>query len=125
MESLFYEIDRIISRTISYALVVALSAGMFFGLVAVVSSFLPSNNPVVVAGATLAVAALFNPLRRRIQHWVDRRFNRSGYQAELLSEEFATRLREPLTSQEIISLWSQTVEETMEPQAAGVWLKEA
>jgi len=119
-----YEIDRIISRTISYALVVALSAGMFFGLVAVVSSFLPSNNPVAVAGATLAVAALFNPLRRRIQHWVDRRFNRSGYQAEILSEEFTTRLRDPLTSQEIISLWRQTVEETMEPQAAGVWLKE-
>lgn len=119
-----YEIDRIISRTISYVLVVALLAGVFFGLVVVVGSFLPSNNPVVVAGATLAVAALFNPLRRRIQHWVDRRFNRSGYQAELVSEEFATKLREPLTSREIIGLWSQTVEETLQPQAAGVWLKD-
>jgi len=119
-----FEIDRIISRTISYALVVALLAGVFFGLVVIVGSFLPSNNPLVVAGATLAVAALFNPLRRRTQHWVDRRFNRSGYQADLVSEEFAKRLREPLSSQEIADLWNETVEKAIQPQAAGIWLKD-
>ena len=119
-----FEIDRIISRTITYALVAALSAGVFVGLVVVVGSFLPSNNPLVVAGATLAVAALFNPFRQRIQHVVDRRFNRSSYQAEFVSEEFAAKLREPLSTQQITALWSETVEEAMQPQAAGVWLKE-
>ena len=119
-----FEIDRIISRTISYALVVALLAGVFFGIVVVVGSFLPTENPLVVAGATLAVAALFNPLRRRIQHSVDRRFNRSGYQAEAVSEEFAARLRQQLSSQEIMDLWKEAVQEALQPQSAGVWLKD-
>jgi hypothetical protein len=119
-----FEIDRIISRTISYSIVVALLAVTYVGLVILGSSFLPSDNPLVVAGSTLTVAALFNPLRRRIQHSVDRRFNRSGYQAAILGEEFATKLREPLSSQEIMGLWTKTVEEAVQPQAAGIWLKE-
>ena len=120
-----FEIDRIISRTISYSIVVALLAVTYVGLVILGGSFLPSENPLVVAGSTLTVAALFSPLRRRIQHSVDRRFNRSGYQAAIVAEEFAAKLREPLSSQEVIGLWSRTVEEAVQPQAAGIWLKEA
>lgn len=119
-----YEIDRIISRTISYTLVLGLLAAAFIGMVAVVGSFIPSDNPVVVAASTLAVAALFNPLRRRVQEAVDRRFNRSGYRAEVVSEKFAAKLREPLSTQQITALWSQAVEEAMHPQATGIWLKE-
>ena len=119
-----YEIDKLISRTISYTVVGALLAGVFFGVVVVIGSFLQSDDPLVVTGATLAVAALFNPLRRRVQHRVDRRFNRSGYQIGAVSEEFAARLREPLSSQDIMALWSHTVEKAMQPHAVGIWLKD-
>jgi hypothetical protein len=119
-----YEIDRIISRTLSYALVVAVLGAVFVGIVALATSVLPSQNSLAVAGSTLAVAALFNPLRKRIQHAVDRRFNRSGYQAEQVSEEFAAKLREPLSTQQITTLWTQTAEEAVQPQAVGIWLKE-
>lgn len=119
-----FEIDRIISRTLTYAIVVALLAGLFVGLVIVIGSFLPSDNPVVVAGATLTVAGLFNPLRRRTQRFVDRRFNRPAYQSELVAETFANKLSRPLSPQEIIDLWGQTVEEVMQPQATGIWLRD-
>lgn len=119
-----YEIDKLISRTISYTVVAALLAGVFFGLVVTTGSLLQTNDPVAVAAATLAVAALFNPLRRRIQNRVDRRFNRSGYQAEKVSEGFAARLREPLSSQEIMALSRMTIEEAMQPHAVGIWLKD-
>lgn len=120
-----FEIDRIISRTLSYTAVVGFLATLFFGMVTLVTALLPSQNSLAVAGATLAVAALFNPLRRRLQHAVDRHFNRSGYRAELVSEAFATRLREPLSSQEITGLWIQAVQDALQPRASGIWLKNA
>lgn len=119
-----FEIDRIISRTLSYTVVVVLLGGLFLGLVTLVTSLLPAQSSLAVAGATLAVAALFNPLRRRIQHAVDRRFNRSSYQADLVSEHFAAKLSEPLSVQEIMGLWSQTVEEALQPQATGIWVRD-
>ena len=119
-----YDIDRIVSRTVSYSIVVVVVGVGFFGLVSLVTSILPSQNSLAVAASTLAVAAVFNPLRVRTQRLVDRRFNRSGYQAQVVSEEFTAKLREPLSSQEIMGLWSQTVEEAIQPQAAGIWLKE-
>ena len=77
-----YDIDRIISRTLAYALVTGLLVGVYAGLVLLATRVLPLSGPVAVAGATLAAAALFNPLRRRVQQIVDRRFNRARYDAD-------------------------------------------
>lgn len=120
-----YEIDRLISRTLAYLLVVAVLGVVYLvGAVWLPTRLLGEQPPLFVAGSTLAVAALFNPLRRRVQHAVNRRFNRSKYQAEIVAEEFAARLREQLTSDQIVDLWTQTVGEAVHPQAAGVWLRE-
>lgn len=119
-----FEIDRIISRTISYAIVVGLLAAAFFGVITLITTLLPAESSLAVAGSTLAVAGLFNPLRRRIQHGVDRRFNRSSYEAQAISEQFSERLQESRSVEGIAADWTKTVEETFQPEAIGVWLKE-
>ena len=79
-----YDIDRIISRTLAYAIVTGLLVGVYAGLVLLATQALPVSlpTPVAVAGATLVAAALFNPVRRRVQRLVDRRFNRARYNAD-------------------------------------------
>ena len=89
-----YEIDRLISRTLSYAIVTGLLAGVFIAVVTLTTGVLPFSSPVGVAASTLAAAALFNPLRRRVQRLVDRRFNRARYDAEATVAAFTTRLRD-------------------------------
>ncbi len=117
-----FDIDRIISRTLSYAIVVTVLAAAFFGLVALITALLSTQNSLAVAASTLAVAALFNPLRKRVQHRVDRRFNRSAYQADELVEHFSVRLRESLDVDELTELWLQTTTDSVQPQIAGIWL---
>ncbi|MEA1902288.1 MAG: hypothetical protein U9N56_02050 [Actinomycetota bacterium] len=119
-----FEIDRIISRTLAYAVVVALLGALYFGMITLITSLLPTQNALAVAGSTLAVAALFNPVRKRIQHAVDRRFNRSGYQAEVVSEEFASTMRGSLTAEELVDEWNRTVTDTFHPEAIGIWLNQ-
>jgi hypothetical protein len=89
-----YEIDRMISRTLAYAIVTALLVGCYIGVVALGTDVLPFRGSVAVAISTLAVAALFNPVRRRVQRIVDRRFNRAGYDAEMTVRAFAARLQD-------------------------------
>ena len=89
-----YEIDRIISRTLAYAIVTGLLVGVYAGLVLLATRVLPFSTPVAVAASTLAAAALFSPLRRRVQHVVDRRFNRARYDAERTVAAFTGRLSE-------------------------------
>ena len=89
-----YDIDRLISRTISYLIMTGLLAGVFIGIVALATQVLPFSSPVAVAASTLAAAALFNPLRKRVQHLVDRRFNRARYDAEAIVAAFTLRLRD-------------------------------
>lgn len=117
-----FEIDRLISRTISYALVVGFLAAAYFGLVTVVTSLIPTQDSLAVAAATLAVAALFNPVRKRVQRVVDRRFNRSRYQAILVSERFAEQLRHMKDVEAMGSLWKDTVDDYLQPSRSGVWL---
>ncbi len=119
-----FEIDRIISRSISYTVVVTLLASAFFGAVTGITTLLPTDSSLAVAGSTLAVAALFNPLRRRIQHAVDRRFNRARYQARAISEGFTTRLQEARSIESIADDWTETVVDALQPEAIGVWIKE-
>jgi hypothetical protein len=119
-----FEIDRLMSRTVSYAIVVVLLAGIYLALVTAAATFLPSQNPLAIAASTLIVAALFNPLRRRVQSWVDHRFNRSRYDAERVMDEFAGSLRDRVDPDEVVDDWIDVVAETMQPAAIGVWVRE-
>jgi hypothetical protein len=122
-----YEIDRLISRTVAYALVAGALAGVF----AVIAIGLPQlfgfseQSPLLVAGATLAVAALFNPLRLRVQTWVDRRFNRARYDARQEVDRFAERLRGELTLADLRGEVIGVVNKTMQPVSASVWVRDS
>ncbi|HEU4319451.1 MAG TPA: hypothetical protein VFS66_05165 [Acidimicrobiia bacterium] len=118
-----YEIDRIVSRTISYSIVVGLLAGVVATVAAVVGTRF--DSPPVVAATTLAVAAAFNPLRRRVQNIVDRRFNRSRYDAERVMDEFAASLQNDIDTKSLVDGWIGVVEQTTQPSSVGVWVKQA
>jgi len=118
-----YDIDRIISRTVSYALVVVVLGVVVLGMVALLAVFLPSDDPLVVAISTLAAAALFNPVRRRVQALIDRRFNRSRYDAQRVIGRFTASLQEQVDPDEVVDGWMEVVEDTMQPEGVGVWLK--
>lgn len=118
-----YEIDRIISRTVGYGVVVALLALVVLGLVAGLALFLPSDDPLVVAVATLAVFVLFNPLREGVQRVVDRRFNRSRYDAERVIDEFAGSLRDEVDPDDVVDGWLDLVSQTMQPASLGIWVR--
>jgi drug/metabolite transporter (DMT)-like permease len=121
-----YDIDRIVSRTIGYAVVTAILFGVFalvnLGLQTVLSGAV-GNTPIVIAASTLAVAALFNPLRRRVQTAVDRRFHRSHYDAQLTVDGFAGRLRDQLDLATLSTELRQTTVDAVEPSATGIWLR--
>jgi uncharacterized membrane protein len=119
-----YDIDRIISRTLSYAIVVALLAAVFAGVVTLAGSLLQTESDLAVAGSTLAVAALFNPLRRRVQTMVDHRFNRSRYDAERVMDGFTGHLRDEVDPERVVRGLVSVVEETMHPSSAGVWVRD-
>jgi hypothetical protein len=122
-----YEIDRIVSRTLAYLLVVVVLGSLFaLGVVAIPNLVIGTGSapPLVVAGSTLAVAALFNPMRRRALRWVDRRFNRSRYDAERVMSEFAQTLRDQVGSNGLVDGWVGVVSETMQPSGIGVWVRD-
>jgi hypothetical protein len=79
---------------------------------------------VAVAGATLAAAALFNPVRTRIRRWVDRRFNRPRYDTERVMDQFTDTLRHRVDPEEVVVGWVGVVSETMHPATVGLWLKQ-
>jgi hypothetical protein len=89
-----YDIDRVISRAVAYAIVTGLLVGVYAGPVPLATEVLRFRGPVAVAAATLAAAALFNPLRQRVQRAVDRRFNQARYDADKTVAAFAARLKD-------------------------------
>ncbi|HEU4750198.1 MAG TPA: hypothetical protein VFT54_03995 [Acidimicrobiia bacterium] len=118
-----FDIDRIVSRTVSYGVVVVVLGATFGALVFVLGDLLPLEGQLPVASTTLVVAALFNPLRRRVQERVDRRFNRSRYDAARTIELFTRRLR---SSVDLVALGRdlQTVAAaTMQPVSMSMWLR--
>ncbi|MEX1271883.1 MAG: hypothetical protein WEB55_05495, partial [Acidimicrobiia bacterium] len=119
-----YDLDRLLSRTVSYALVTALLVGMFFGSVFVSSVLLPVAGDLPVAVATLLAAALFNPLRRRIQVAVDRRFNRARYDARHFVESFNHRLRADEDLEAVSVELREAVLFTMQPTSLSLWLRD-
>jgi hypothetical protein len=119
-----FEIDRVISRTVTYASVVAVLVGVYVGGVLVLGNLFPRQSDLSVAVSTLAVAALFLPLRRRVQRLVDRRFNRSRYDAERELERFAGRLRDELDLDDLTADLVQTTIGTVQPVSASLWFRE-
>jgi hypothetical protein len=118
-----YDIDRLISRTLSYAVLTALLVGTFVGLVALTTDLLPFSSTVGVAASTLAAAALFNPLRIRVQRLVDRRFNRARYDADAAVAAFAARLRDAVDLETVRSELLAAVNRAVEPAHATIWLR--
>jgi hypothetical protein len=118
-----YEIDRLISRTLSYLILSGVLVGVFVGSVALTTRVLPFSSPVGVAASTLAAAALFNPLRRRAQRLVDRRFNRARYDAEATLSAFTARLQDAVDLVTVHDELLRTVDRAVEPSGASLWIR--
>lgn len=119
-----YDIDRVISRTVSYAMVTALLGAVFAVVVLLPTAAIGSGRAPswLIALATLAVATLFRPVRRRIQHAVDHRFNRKRYDAERTIDAFAQRLRDQVDIDALRAELCQVVDATMQPRDVSLWL---
>jgi hypothetical protein len=117
-----YDIDRIISRTLAYAIVTGLLVGVYAGLVLLASRVLPISSPVAVAASTLVAAALFSPLRRRVQRAVDRRFNRARYDADKTVAAFAARLKDAVDLDSVQGDLAGVVHQALEPAHVSVWI---
>ncbi|HEX2153693.1 MAG TPA: hypothetical protein VHL52_06925 [Acidimicrobiia bacterium] len=120
-----YDIDRIVSRTVSYAVVSAVLVAMFLALVFAFQLVLPGDGDLATAASTLAVAATFNPLRRRVQAFIDRYFNRSRYDAVATLESFSLTVRSEGELPEVRELLIAVTAETVEPAFLGLWLRES
>ncbi|HEY6312024.1 MAG TPA: hypothetical protein VIY52_14640 [Streptosporangiaceae bacterium] len=119
-----YEIDQIISRTLAYAIVTGLLVGLYAGLVLLATDVLSFHSTVAVAAATLAAAALFNPVRRRVQRVVDRRFNRARYDADTTVALFAARLKDAVNLDSVQDDLASVVQRALEPAHVSVWIKD-
>jgi hypothetical protein len=117
-----YDIDRIISRTVAYTLVTGLLIGVYVGFVLLATEVLGFSSPIAVAASTLIAAALFNPVRRRVQHGVDRRFNRARYDADLVVAAFAARLTGAVDLDAVRGQLTTVVADALEPAQLQVWL---
>jgi hypothetical protein len=118
-----YDLDRIISRTLAYGLLTVLLGGAYAGVVLGLGQLLGRSSSLVVAGATLAVAALFQPARRRIQDIVDRRFNRRRYDAAKIIAAFSARLRQQVDLDTLTAELLAVVDQTMQPTQVSLWLR--
>jgi hypothetical protein len=119
-----YDIGRLLTRTLVYGLLTAVLGGTYAGVVLGLGQLLGSRrSSLAVAGATLAVAAAFQPARRRIQQAVDRRFNRRRYDAARTIEAFSARLRQEIDLDTLSAELLAVVDQTMEPTTVSLWLR--
>jgi hypothetical protein len=117
-----YDIDRLISRTVSYAVVTGLLIGVYVGIVVLTTDVLSFSSPIAVAASTLAAAALFSPIRTRVQRLVDRRFNRARYDADATVAAFSARLRDAVDLDAVRSDLLDIVGRAVEPAHAAIWI---
>jgi hypothetical protein len=119
-----YDIDRIISRTLAYAIVTGVLVGLYAALVLLATRLLSFQTPVAVAASTLVAAALFNPLRHRVQLRVDRRFNRTRYDADQMVAAFAARLKDTVDLESVRDDLAVAVHQALVPAHISVWIKQ-
>jgi hypothetical protein len=117
-----YDIDRIVSRTVSYGLVTGVVVGVYVGLVALIETVLGFSSSIAVAASTLAAAALVQPVRRRVQKAVDRRFDRAAYDARRTVDSFANRLRDEVDVDRIHHDLVTTVDTSIAPASISLWV---
>lgn len=120
-----YEIDRIINRALVYGVLTLVLAGGYWISVLILQSVLPvaERSPLVIAASTLAIVALFRPLRARVQSFIDRRFYRTRYDAERTVADFGARLRQEIDLDELGSDLVGVVHRTMQPSTVSLWLR--
>lgn len=118
-----FEIDRLVSRTVSYGLVISVLAGVYAGALVLLRSVLPFESEIAVVASTLFVIGLFNPLRRRVQGLIDRRFFRSRYDAVEVVRSFAGRLSGPMDGERLADELEGVLDTTMRPEKVGVWIR--
>lgn len=117
-----YDVDRIISRTVSYAVVTGILVGCYVGAVALATRLLPFSSGVGVAASTLMVAALFQPLRRQVQRTVDRRFNRERYDTARVVDAFSVRLRDEVDPERVRTDLLAVTARAVEPAVVSLWV---
>ncbi len=118
-----WDLDRLVSRTVTYAVVTALLVVPYLLVVPAATRLVEGSGSLAVAAATLAVAALFSPVRRRVQELVDRRFNRRRYDAARTVEGFAARLRDQVDLDALHGELLAVVDQTVQPTRASLWLR--
>jgi hypothetical protein len=118
-----YDLDRIVSRTLAYGLLTVVLGLGYAAVVLGLGRLLPQDSSLAVAGATLAVAAMFQPARQRIQQAVDRRFNRRRYDAARTLQGFSARLREEVDLDTLTAELLAVVDQTMQPTQVSLWLR--
>jgi hypothetical protein len=118
-----WDLDRLVSRTVTYALVTGLLVLPYLLILPTATRLVGGSGSLAVATATLAAAALFQPLRRRVQALVDRRFNRRRYDAARTVDVFASRLREQLDLDALSTELLAVVDQTVAPTRTSLWLR--
>jgi hypothetical protein len=123
-----YEIDILINRTLVYGSLTVMLIALYFGVVVLLQSVFVAltgeQSTLAVVASTLLIAALFNPLRRRIQSFIDRRFYRSKYDARKTLEAFSSKLRDETNLEALNAELVGVVRETMQPERVSLWLRE-
>lgn len=120
-----YDIDRVISRTVSYGLITGLLVGVYIASIALTTRVLPLSSSFGVAASTLAAVVLFQPVRRRVQDTVDRRFNRARYDAERTVDAFSARLRDSVQVEAVQRDLVHVVGGALQPATVSVWMRTA
>ncbi len=118
-----YDVDRVVSRSVSYSLVAAVLGLVYAGGVVALQAISPASGNLAVAASTLAVAVLFNPVRLRVQRWVDRRFNRASYDAAKEVDAFTSRLSSAVDPAAITLDLGAVLASTIQPSSALVWIR--
>ena len=120
-----YDIDRVLSRTVSYLLVAGILTGVYVLSVFALQRVLPfGRSQVAVAASTLAAAGLFAPVRRIVQQRIERRFNRARYEARAVTQQFTRRLQREFELDVIEGDLTAVIAQTMQPRVVQVWLRD-